>query len=36
MSLRASSPPRLISDELWALVEPLIPLRKPAVHGRTG
>ena len=26
MSLPASSPPsRLISDELWALVEPLIP-----------
>ena len=24
------------SDELWALVEPLIPLRPPAVHGRTG
>ena len=32
----ASSPPRLISDELWALVEPLIPPRPPAVHGRTG
>ena len=29
-------PPRLISDELWALVEPLIPSQKPAVHGRTG
>ncbi len=37
MSLSASSPPpRLISDELWALVEPLIPPRRPAVHGRTG
>ena len=31
-----SPPPRLISDELWALVEPLIPPPKPAVHGRTG
>ncbi len=29
-------PPRLSSDELWALVEPLIPPRKPAIHGRTG
>src|SRR3954462_5773415 len=37
MSSSASSPPsRLISDELWALVEPLIPPREPAVHGRTG
>ncbi|WP_438940642.1 IS5 family transposase [Geodermatophilus maliterrae] len=37
MSSPASSPPpRLISDELWALVEPLIPPPKPAVHGRTG
>src|SRR3954447_50367 len=37
VSSRASPPPpRLISDELWALVEPLIPPRKPAVHGRTG
>ncbi len=37
MSLSASSPsPRLISDELWALVEPLIPPRRPAVRGRTG
>jgi transposase len=37
MSSSASSPPpRLISDELWALVEPLIPPPKPAVHGRTG
>jgi transposase len=32
----SSPPPRLISDELWALVEPLIPPRRPAVHGRTG
>jgi transposase len=32
----SSPPPRLISDELWALVEPLIPPRPPAVHGRTG
>src|SRR4028118_2093048 len=31
-----SSPPRLISDELWALTEPLIPPRHPAIHGRTG
>jgi transposase len=37
MSSPASSPPpRLISDELWALFEPLIPPRQPAVHGRTG
>ena len=37
MSSSASSPPpRLISDELWALVEPLIPPPRPAVHGRTG
>jgi transposase len=37
MSSPASSPPpRLISDELWALAEPLIPPPKPAVHGRTG
>src|SRR3954453_2178944 len=35
--MSASSPPsRLISDELWALAEPLIPPPKPAVHGRTG
>jgi transposase len=32
----SSAPPRLISDELWALVEPLIPPRRPAIHGRTG
>jgi transposase len=33
-----SSPasPRSISDELWALFEPLIPPQQPAVHGRTG
>ena len=36
MSSPASSPPRLISDELWALAEPLIPPRRPAIHGRTG
>jgi transposase len=37
MSSPALPPPsRLISDELWALVEPLIPPRPPAVHGRTG
>ena len=37
MSSPASSPPpRLISDELWALFEPLIPPRPPAVHGRSG
>ena len=36
MSSPASSPPRLISDDLWALVEPLIPPRRPAAHGRTG
>src|SRR3712207_49145 len=32
----SSLPPRLISDELWALFEPLIPPQPPAVHGRTG
>ncbi len=32
----SSPPPRLISDQLWALVEPLIPPRRPAIHGRTG
>ncbi len=37
MSSRASSPPpRLSSEDLWALVEPLSPPRKPAVHGRNG
>src|SRR4051812_47875522 len=37
MSSSVSPPPsRLISDELWALVEPLILPRPPAVHGRTG
>lgn len=37
MSSSASfPPPRLISDELWALVEPLILPQPPAVHGRTG
>ena len=35
--MSASSPPsRLISDDLWALAEPLIPPPPPAVHGRTG
>ncbi len=29
-------PPRLISDERWALVEPLIPPREPAIQGSTG
>src|SRR5687767_10601649 len=36
MSSVSSPPPRLISDELWGLVEPLIPPGRPAVHGRTG
>jgi transposase len=37
MSSSAPSPPqRLIGDELWELVEPLIPPQKPAVRGRTG
>ena len=37
MSSPALPPPsRLISDELWVLVEPLIPPRRPAIHGRTG
>jgi transposase len=37
MSSPALPPPsRLISDELWVLVEPLIPARRPAIHGRTG
>jgi transposase len=26
----SSRPPRLISDELWLLVEPLIPAGRPA------
>jgi transposase len=35
MSLPASSPPsRLISDELWALVEPLIPPQRLLRHAR--
>src|SRR4051794_41973581 len=35
--MSASSPPsRLITDELWALAEQLLPPPKPAVHGRTG
>jgi transposase len=33
---RSAKSRRLVSDELWALVEPLIPPRPPAVHGRTG
>ncbi len=33
---RSSKRRRLVSDELWALVEPLIPPRPPAVNGRTG
>lgn len=37
MPKRSSSPPRrLVTDELWSLIEPLIPDRPPAVHGRTG
>jgi transposase len=32
----SSLPRRLVSDELWRLVEPLIPPRAPAVNGRTG
>ena len=36
MSSVSSPPPRLVSDDLWALVEPLIPPGRPAVHGRTG
>lgn len=37
MPKRSPSPPqRLVDDELWALVEPLIPPRPPAVNGRTG
>src|SRR5215207_2052907 len=37
MSSPALPPPsRRISDELWVLVEPLIPPRRPAIHGRTG
>jgi transposase len=26
----------LITDELWEVIEPLIPPQKPSVHGRTG
>lgn len=36
LSPASSPPPRLISDELWALFEPVIPAQPPAVHGRTG
>ena len=36
MSSSPFPPPRLIRDEIWSLVEPLIPVRPPAAHGRTG
>jgi len=36
MSSPVPPPPRLSSDEPWALVGQLIPLQPPAVHGRTG
>lgn len=37
MSSLASSPAtNVVTDELWALVEPLIPPRPPAKCGRTG
>lgn len=37
MAPPAPSPlPRLISDELWAVIEPIIPPRPPAAGGRTG
>lgn len=29
-------PERLLSDQLWELLEPLIPLPPPAKNGRTG
>jgi transposase len=32
----SSRPPRLISDELWASIEPLIPPRPLPARGRTG
>lgn len=35
-SLACSPPPRLISERLWPLVEPLIPPQRPAEYGRTG
>lgn len=33
---RRSCVERLVSNELWELVEPLIPPRRPARQGRTG
>jgi transposase len=37
MSSLASSPATdVVTDELWALIEPLIPPRPPAKRGRTG
>jgi hypothetical protein len=37
MSSSASSPPpRLIGDEFWVLIKPLIPPRPPVVHARCG
>lgn len=37
MSSRTSpSPRRLVSDDLWELIEPLIPARPAAINGRTG
>lgn len=37
MPKRSSSPPRrLVSDELWELVEPLIPARPVPPDGRSG
>ncbi len=36
MSSVSSPPSRLISDELWALVEPLIPPQPSLVRGRPG
>lgn len=37
MSSLASSPATgIVTDELWSLIEPLIPPRPPAKNGRTG
>jgi transposase len=37
MSTMAPSPATdVVSDELWALIEPLLPARPPAKRGRTG
>jgi transposase len=33
---RPRAPERLVSDQLWELLEPLIPLPPPAKNGRTG